>query len=302
VATPILNPAGGMHEALSAYLAEQVTLATSIDTDSIVEQRWPEPTEDLQIGHGPPAKIRVGITRIGAARGGNRIGGPVLSRLDVAASPAAVARFDFDEVSQDFAIGVWSPSQRIRDEMDEIVSGWLSQPFWTTVSPLVATTLTSNVTKAGKQKVSVATMKDVWYRTKLQIGTGGGAEVVEVLDLAIERGQLTFVAAFRKTHSSGAAVVEVPARRDYAGSAANAISLRVPLHFNAIALFDFEEPSSLDEERGQRQEWTSIRQGVGTMRHIANFPAVVQATIDANIAIGLGPNGVPGTTRTISFL
>lgn len=290
-----------MHEALAAYLAEQISASLVLDTESVVEQRWPEPTEDLKIGDGPPAKIRIGITRIGGARSGNRIGGPVLSRLDIGVSPAATARFDFDEVEQDFALGIWSPSQRIRDEVDEIVSGWISQPFWSTITPLVATTLTSAVTKTGKQTVSVASMANVWYRTRLQIGTGAGAETLDVEDLAIERGKLTFTATFKKLHAIAAPVVEVPARRDYAGLAANCVYLRVPLHFNSIALFDFEEASNLDEERSQRQEWTSIRQGTGTMIHIANFPGIVQTDLEGSLAVTPNADGTGGTTRTVRF-
>lgn len=246
---PIVSPSVAMRGALAAHLAAGLQVTPGLESSAVLG-RWPEPTEDLTLG---PARVVVGLEIGAEPKLAGRIGGPYLARVTLGEGTAAEFRYDYDQIEQEIAIGLWASSEALRDEADEAVFDLLNRPFWSTVAPVVDTTTTATA-EPGERWVTVADLGDVWPGAFLRIDEGGNEETVRVLAVS----PVAFLARFNRSHLAGVGVVEVAARNELAASG---LHLRLENHHNVIASLRFGEARRLQD--AQRQEWRSVRKGTG---------------------------------------
>lgn len=263
--TIALTPSAAMRIALATYLKAKIIAVTGL-AQSEVLGHWPEPLEDLKLSR---SRVVLSVIQAGAAKSGSRLGVPVLSRITPGAGTSATFRYNYDEVAQPLSIGVWAATERMRDEVDSLVSDWLNRSFWSTIAPLVSTTAPDAIAK-GVRDVAPASMADIWPGTKLLVDANASAEYVDVASVTAT----TFRATFTKAHAAGVALVEVPG---YRATAANGLNLRLTEHRNVIAFFDFDEPQNLDSGANvQRQEWRSLRNGTGRAPYVSDVTATAR--------------------------
>lgn len=275
------SPVGAMHRALSVHVRARLRAVAGLGASECLDH-WPAPTEDLLLKND---RAVVSIVRIGDAKT-TRLGGPVVQRVTPGILPAATIRYDFDQIDQQFRLGVWAMTQAMRDDVDFHVHNALNLPYWTTCPPLANTSLVDArligqkiasvaIPKPGRYFVRVADMASIWPQGKLEVdaAVADDRETIVVEDIT----PFGFLATFRKAHGAGATFAEVAARRQYA---AEGLSLRCADHYNAVAGFEFGEPRSLDDvedgKAAQRLEWRSVREGTGSIRHLRDVAGVVQ--------------------------
>jgi hypothetical protein len=281
-----------MRVALAAYLHDGLRAVPGLGSSECLG-RWPQPTVDLKLARD---RVVCAVMESGAPKEGTRIGGPIVQRVTPGVAPSAIVRLDWDEVEQDFSIGVWADSDALRDDTDEILHELLNVPYWETCPPVASTTLAAAVASVGRQVVVPASMSGIWPRTRLSVGAA--VEVVEVEDIT----PTGFLATFRSTHASGAALVEVAARRELA---AEGLFLRCSDHLDAVARFDCEGAHPFDDAAQgagvQRQEFRSVRRGVGSMRHLRDVAAVLQTrlTLRSQVAPTLPTSATVPTPRSV---
>lgn len=289
------DPTSAMHEALAAHLRAQLRAVSGLG-DSDVLTYFPAGTQDLELGD---TRVVCAVERAGEPRT-TRLGGPRAHRVIPGVLPAGTIRYDYDVVEQDFTVALYAPTQAMRDEGSELVFRALNMPFWSTVPPIVSTAIasaqrkgaaaSSSVPAPGRYFVTIsdaAQLLDVWEGTMLAVddATPAAREVISV-DKVTPFG---FWATFAKAHGAAATLLEVAARHR---NAELGLSLRCPLHYNGVARFVFGEPKTIDDaEAGRaagRQEWRSLRDGVGKLRHLREIAGVVQ---DGLAIAGTGAGG-----------
>lgn len=273
-------------DALFLYLQAQIKAAPGFGSSDAVDE-WPDPTQDLSLGD---ARIVIGVTRVGAARGDDRLGAPALQKVTPGVSPAATGRYDFGLVEQDIAVGVWAPTRAMRDDADEVIDNLLNQPFWSTVSPLLTTPTTLPAgAKAGDTRLVPASMSKIFPGATLQIGSGATVDVVRVKDIGPTWFEV--YAPLLNAHANTDAVLEVPGRLNEV--AAVGVSLRCssvtsngvtyPGHLDQIARYDFDQPMHFDDAEdgagSQRQEWRSVRNGTARIRYCRDLAVAMQVQL-----------------------
>lgn len=253
-------PEEALLAALSSYLQEAITAEPDL-VDSEVVNEWPEPTANLRL---TDQRVVVSVIRAGSSEGDERLGGPILERVTVGSSPRGTVRYDAGQIDQPITIGVWAATDKLRNDVDLLLRELLNRPMWETVEPLVDTTLGVAIEKVGEQLVTPASMDDIWPGCTLLVDEGADAERVVVKDIR----PTGFVAVLRKVHAADVPIVEVAGRRE---TIASGLHLRCPDHFGNIATYLFnDDVNTMDDAEGgrgrQRQEWRSMRNGVGSIR------------------------------------
>jgi hypothetical protein len=270
----VVSPTVAMRDALASHLGAGLLASFGLSS-SVVLGRWPEPTEDLTLDR---AGVVVGLDVSAEPKTGARIGGPFVSRVTLGAeAPAASFRYDYDQIEQELVIGVWASSEPLRDDADEAIGRLLNLPFWSTIEPAADTTLAAEVF-AGRRWVAPASVADIWPGCVLRIDSGGAQEHVTVLEVS----PVAFLAVFRFDHEAGAEVVEVAARGE---AAAVGLSLRLENHHGVTAGFRFGEARRLQD--AQRQEWRSVRKGLGRAVRVRVVEGVARqaSAVAAQLAI-----------------
>ncbi len=262
---PTWLPEEAMIAALASYLRDALTGEADF-ADSEVIAEWPEPTEDLRLDNN---RIVVSIIRAGASEGEDRLGAPEAERITLGTAPVGTVRYAVGQVDQPITIGVWASTAALRNDADLFVADLLNQPMWSTVAPRVLTTLAVATTKLGEQLVVPTSMADIWPGCTLEIDT----ERVVVRDIL----PTSFRATLRKKHAAAVSITEVEGRRE---SIASGLHLRCDNHYGNLAHFLFDDGvASLDDAEGgrgrQRQEWRSVRQGVGSIMRTREVTGVV---------------------------
>ncbi len=289
------DPTSAMHEALAAHLKAKIVAVAGLG-DSDVLKYFPAATQDLELS---PTRVVIAVERVGEGRT-TRLGGPRAHRVSPGVLPAGTILYDYDVVEQDLSVVLYAATQAMRDEASELVFRALNLPFWTTVPPVVSTAIATAKTRRGAVSSTIpapgryfltvadaAQLLHVWEGTKLAVDDATPAlrEVVTV-DAITPFG---FWATFAKAHGAAATLLEVAARTR---NAEHGLSLRCPLHYNGVARFTFGEPKTIDDAEGgraaARQEWRSIRDGVGKLRHLREIAGVVQ---DGLAIAGTGAGG-----------
>lgn len=265
---PRTAPEAALITALADYLRDAITAESDL-ADSEVVDAWPEPTVDLELG---PSRVVVAVIRAGGSESDDRLGPPVVERVTPTTSPQGTVRFDWGQIDQPLTIGVWAHRPALRSDVDDLIQRLLNQPLWNTCPPLAATTLGAAITKAGTQTITPASMDDIWPGCTLEIDSGASLERVIVSDIL----PTGFRATTRKAHAAGVAIVEVEGRKEFAASG---LHLRAELHHSNRAHYLFEDGvTTLDDAEGgrgsQRQEWRSIRSGVGSIRYTREVEGV----------------------------
>lgn len=257
---PTTSPEAALIKALADYLRDEITAEADL-ADSEVVEAWPEPTEDLRLGD---TRVVVSVIRAGRSEGDDRLGGPLVERVTPTTSPAGTVRFDLGQVDQPITIGVWAARRQLRDDVDLLIAEKLNRPMWDTIAPRARTTLGAAITRVGEQLVTPASMDDIWPGCTLLVDSGASLERVVVTDIRATG----FYATMRKKHAAGVALEEVAGRRE---TAASGLTLRATDHFSNLAQYVFDDGVQvLDDAEGgrnsQRQEWRSLRNGVGSIR------------------------------------
>ncbi len=262
------SPEVTLIETLAAYLQTSLSANAQLSASKVVTE-WPEPTTRMQLA---PNAVSVAVIRSGqGTKPRDNLGSPKFVQLYPGTYPACTIRYDYGIVEMPIVIGLWAQSRALRDDVDYVIEQLMNQPYWSTVSPVVSTTLATAITTTGMQKIYPASMADIWPGTKLQIDTGANQEVVQVTEI-----QPTFFwASPRGTHAASVAMVEVAGRYTVAESG---LSLRAPNYFNAVCRYDVFDsmPVTDGSESSQLQEWMSMRTGVGKVRSYIEVPGVQQ--------------------------
>lgn len=261
---PTTAPEAALVTALADYLRDAITAEADL-ADSEVIDAWPEPTVDLELS---PTRVVVAVIRAGASEGDDRLGGPVVERVTLGTSPAGTVRYDYGQIEQPITIGVWACRAALRDDVDHLIHGLLNRPLWSTVAPQALTTLATAITRTGSQVIVPASMDDIWPGCVVQIDT----ERVVVSDIR----PTGFVATVRRTHAAGVAIEEIESRREVAAAG---LHLRADLHYGARCHYLFDDSVQVldDAENGRgstRQEWRSLRPGMGAIRYIREVTGV----------------------------
>lgn len=278
-----------MLTALSTYLQAQLAALGALANSQLVDE-WPEPTQDLTLS---TTKVVVAVTRAGKPDVDDRIGGPNVQKVTLGTSPLGTVRYEYGSIEQPIAIGLWAQTRALRDDVDLFIQGLLNVPYWTTVSPVASTTLLTAITKTGLQLVKPAAMTDIWPGILVDVNTGSLKERLLVREIRADG----FKASPTKLHNAGVGIVEVAGMRETTGED---LYLRCPNHYNNIAHFQFEDsPQTMDDAEGgrgsQRQEWRSIRNGIGSIRWSRDIAAVV---LQKTAAISLSASFVGGPVAT----
>lgn len=273
---PTTSPEAALIKALVAYLQTSITTALNPTTglpdlaQSTVVEEWPEPTVDLQLAHN---RVVVAVIRAGRSSGDKRLGGPLVEKVTPGVSPTGTVRYEYGQIDQPLTIGLWANRRELRNDVDLLLGELLNRPMWSTISPVAATTLSTAITTTGEQLVVPASMVDIWPGITVDIDTGANLERVYVKDIR----PTGFIASVRKKHSAGVAIAEVAGRRE---TAAAGLHLRATDHFSNLAQYLFDDGAqTLDDVEGgrgsQRQEWRSLRNGVGSLRWSREVTGVV---------------------------
>lgn len=262
-------PEAALLTALANYLRDAITAEVDL-ADSEVIDAWPDPTTDLEL---TPSRVVVAVIRAGRSETDDRLGGPVVERVTLTTSPAGTVRFDWGEIEQPITIGVWACRAALRDDVDHLIHGLLNRPMWSTIAPRALTTLGTATTKLGAQVVTPDSMDDIWPGCVLEIDSGASLERVVVSDIR----PTGFVATLKKLHAAGVTIEEVESRREVAAAG---LHLRADLHHGNRCSYLFDDSVQVldDAENGrgsQRQEWRSLRPGVGSIRYTREVTGVV---------------------------
>jgi hypothetical protein len=290
---PTTEPTAAMHEALAAHIKARLVATPGLAQSDCLTY-FPASTETLELHD---TRVVVAVERVGEPKK-TRLGGPRFHRavefdgggVDY---ETAKVRYDYDVVEQDFAVVLEAPTQTMRDEASEVLFKALNLPYWSTCPPSVTDTLLAaievdargkaigpygaTIPKAGRfffVLTDPTSLGKIWPGTRLMFddATAAARELV-VVDKVDTFG---VYATFTKAHGALAPVVEVVGRRNNAESG---LSLRCPLHFGTVARFRFGEGKSLDDAEGgrsaARQQWRSIREGSGSVRHLREIDGVV---------------------------
>lgn len=245
-------------DALATHLLAKVTAVAGL-ADSAVVSEWPDPRTDLELSQ---TRVVLAVTRFGKLEGSGQCGRPTVRIVTPTSGVLGTVQYEEDVLSQPLQVAVWAHSQAMRSDVDRIVSDALNAPFWSTVSPIVTTTLAAAITTTGEQWATPASMAGIFPGTTLQVSTTEWVQVTEV-----RAGK--FRATFAKTHAASEALVEVSARRQ---THDRGLHLRLTDQFSQVARYDFEGQQMLDDVEGgaasQRQEWRSTREGVARAVYI----------------------------------
>lgn len=287
-----LLPEETLLTALATYLQDALRAEADL-ADSEVLNEWPEPTTNLRLGD---SRVVVSIIRAGASEGDDRLGGPIVERVTPGVSPKGIVRYDAGQIDQPITIGLWASTAARRNDVDLLLRELLNQPMWATIEPIVNTTLAVAITRTGEQLVTPASMADIWPGCTLQVGT---TERVVVKDIR----PTGFIATFKKKHAAAVTVVEVAGRRE---TIATGLHLRCADHFGNIATYLFDDGvATLDDAEGgrgrQRQEWRSMRNGVGSIRWTREVTAVLQKRLLTETHVSKEGGGVADPTETQVF-
>jgi hypothetical protein len=283
-----------MREALAVHLQTQIAGIAALSA-SVCERKWPQGNVPLKLTRN---RVVMAVTLAGEGVK-TRIGGPVLHRVTPGVAPAGVGRFDWDQLDQPLMVGLWAMNEEIRSEVDEKIHAALNMPFWTTCPPTFASTLATaqpmerrgiagaaryvaigaaaaTIPAAGLYLVAPAAgLLSVWPRTRIEVDAAIAAsrEVIDVEEIT----PFGFIAEFKTAHGAAATLAEVKARRR---TQEEGLTLRCAQHLNTPASFAFEEPQWLDDAEdgagSQRNEWRSVRQGRGIIRHLRDASVVLR--------------------------
>jgi len=262
-------PEAALLSALAAYIQAQFAATSDLAQSAVVEE-WPEPTDPLTLAQN---RVVVAVIRGGPSRTDERLGGPNVERVTPGTGATGVVRVEAGAIEQPITIGLWAWRRALRDDVDAFLGEILNRPMFDTIAPVANTTLAVATTKAGEQLVTPASMDDIWPGCTLEVGTGATLERVVVKDIR----PTGFIAPPRYAHAAGETLVEVAGRKELAAAG---LHLRCADHFGNVGRFLFEDGVQTmdDAENGrgsQRQEWRSMRRGIGSLRWTRSISGVV---------------------------